>query len=283
MRRASEPDGLTFTRERQERIAQLLEDQGRARVIDLSRRFGVSAVTIRKDLGSLEAQGRLVRAHGGAISPASTRPENSFEIRERTRPAVKDRIGRMAATMVQDGESIALDASTTALAVARHLKRMEPRTQLTVITNGLRIASELAGTPGVTVVMPGGFVRGEALSLVGQLGDPVFEKVNLQKAFLGAAGFTLEAGLSDATEEEAQIKRSMTRSAREVIAIVDSSKWERVALATFCRFEAITQVITDELAPPAMVASLRARGIEVHEVAAGDADGHSGHQQGRLA
>jgi DeoR/GlpR family transcriptional regulator of sugar metabolism len=189
----------------------------------------------------------------------------------------------MAASMVQDGESIALDASTTALAVARHLKRMEPRTQLTVITNGLRIASELAGTPGVTVVMPGGFVRGEALSLVGQLGDPVFEKVNLQKAFLGAAGFTLEAGLSDATEEEAQIKRSMTRSAREVIAIVDSSKWERVALATFCRFEAITQVITDELAPPAMVASLRARGIEVHEVAAGDADGHSGHQQGRLA
>ena len=109
--------------------------------------------------------------------------------------------------MVVDGESIAFDASTTALAVARHLRRRGGWVHLTVITNGLRIAQELAGIPGITVAMPGGFVRWEALSVVGPLGDGLFRKVNVQKAFLGAAGFSLESGLSDATEEEAQIKR----------------------------------------------------------------------------
>ena len=83
--------------------------------------------------------------------------------------------------------------------------------------------------------MPGGFVRWEALSVVGQLGDGVFRKVNVQKAFLGAAGFRLDVGLSDATDEEAQIKRFMAEAAREVIGIVDSSKWGRAAFATFCR------------------------------------------------
>ena len=120
-----------------------------------------------------------------------------------------------------------MDASTTALSVARQLKARGGWSQLTVITNGLRIASELAGHPGITVLMLGGRVRWEALSVVGQLGDGLFSRINVQKAFLGAAGFTLESGLADATEEEAQIKRSMVAAAREVIAIVDHTKWER--------------------------------------------------------
>ena len=119
----------------------------------------------------------------------------------------KDAIGRAAAAMVVDGESIALDASTTALAMARHLKARGGWLHLTVITNGLRIAAELAGHPGITVAMPAGFVRWEALSLVGPLSEGLFDKVNIQRAFMGAAGFALEAGLTDATEEEAQIKR----------------------------------------------------------------------------
>jgi DeoR/GlpR family transcriptional regulator of sugar metabolism len=267
------PAGEVFTRERQQLIADLVSEQGRARVADLARQFGVSAVTIRKDLVALEAQGRLVRAHGGAISTdgvrqEGARAEGSFEVRERRQPIEKDRIGATAAGLVVDGESIAFDASTTALAVARHLKALGPWMHLTVITNGLRIASELAGTPGITVAMPGGFVRWEALSLVGQLGDGMFQKVNVQKAFLGAAGFTLESGLSDATEEEAQIKRFMTASAREVIAIVDSTKWERAAFATFCRTEQLTGAIVDEGAPEAMVAALRERGITVYDASA---------------
>jgi DeoR/GlpR family transcriptional regulator of sugar metabolism len=137
-----------------------------------------------------------------------------------------------------------------------------------VITNGLRIASELASSPGVTVAMPGGFVRWEALSLVGQLGDAVFRRVNVQKAFLGAAGFTLDSGLSDATEEEAQIKGLMASSAREVIGIVDSSKWGRAAFATFCRTDGITRVMCDDGAPAEMVSALRDRDLDVDLVPA---------------
>jgi DeoR/GlpR family transcriptional regulator of sugar metabolism len=116
------------------------------------------------------------------------------------------------------------------------------------------------------VVMPGGFVRREALSLVGPLGDGVFQKVNVQKAFLGAAGFSLDAGLSDATEEEAQIKRFMASAAREVIAIVDSSKWERAAFATFCRTDSLTAVVSDANVPSSMVDALRTGGVEVRLV-----------------
>ncbi len=261
-----EPGGEVFARERQQTIARLIEEHGRARVVDLAQQFGVSAVTIRKDLLVLETEGRVNRAHGGAIALESHHPESAFEVRERLNRDAKDIIGRAAAAMVVDGESIAFDASTTALAVARHLKARVGWAQLTVITNGLRIATELAGHPGITVVMPGGFVRREALSLVGQLGDGVFQKVNVQKAFLGAAGFSLEAGMSDATEEEAQIKRFMASAAREVIAIVDSSKWGRAAFATFCRTEDVTSVVSDDQVPDPMTEALRTMGVDVRLV-----------------
>lgn len=261
-----EPGGEVFARERQQTIARLIEEHGRARVADLAAQFGVSAVTIRKDLLTLEAEGRVSRAHGGAIAPERNLPESAFEVRERLNREAKELIGRAAAAMVVDGESIAFDASTTALAVARHLKARGGWAQLTVITNGLRIATELAGYPGITVAMPGGFVRREALSLVGQLGDAVFQRVNVQKAFLGAAGFSLDSGLSDATEEEAQIKRFMASAAREVIAIVDSSKWERAAFATFCRIEELAAVVSDSGVPGAMAAALRTGGVDVRLV-----------------
>jgi DeoR/GlpR family transcriptional regulator of sugar metabolism len=258
-----------FASERQERIARIVEEHGRARVTDLAEQFGVSGVTIRKDLLSLEEHGRLVRAHGGAIAPNRQQPESAFEVRERINRDAKDRIGALVAASVVDGESIAFDASTTALAVARHLNARGGWAHLTVLTNGLRIASELAGRHGVTVAMPGGFVRWEALSVVGGLGDDVFRKVNVQKAFLGAAGFTLENGLTDATEEEAQIKRFMAEAAREVIAIVDSSKWGRASFATFCKTSMLTAVVSDDGAPTDMVESLQSQHIEVRLTAVG--------------
>lgn len=255
--------GDVFARERQEHIARIVEERGRARVSDLAAQFGMSAVTIRKDLFVLESERRLVRTHGGAIAVHRSRPELSFEIRERLQADEKLRIGAAAAALVHDGESIVMDASTTALSVARHLKARAGWSQVTVITNGLRLASELAGHPGITVLMLGGRVRWEALSVVGQLGDGLFSRVNVQKAFLGAAGFTPESGLADATDEEAQIKRAMVAAAREVIAIVDHTKWERAAFATFCPTDQVSIVLTDEGAPDAMVQALIGRGVQV--------------------
>jgi DeoR/GlpR family transcriptional regulator of sugar metabolism len=263
---AGDIPGDVFARERQAHIARIVEEHGRARVSDLATRFGVSSVTIRKDLLVLEADGRVIRQHGGAIVPDRSRPELAFEIRERLQQDEKSRIGAVAAALVQDGESIVMDASTTALAVARRLRARGGWSQLTVITNGLRMASELAGSSGITVLMLGGRVRWEAMSVVGQLGDGLFSRINVQKAFVGAAGFTIDSGLSDATDEEAQIKRSMIAAAREVIAIVDSTKWERAAFATFCPIDKIDVVLTDERAPAPMLAGLRERGIDVRLV-----------------
>jgi DeoR/GlpR family transcriptional regulator of sugar metabolism len=262
---AGAPEGV-FARERQDEIARLIADNGRARVSDLSERFGVSAVTIRKD------QDRLVRTHGGAIAPRGAGPEPAFAIRERLQRDEKTRMGAAAAARVNDGESIALDASTSAMSIARHLKGSRTWHGLTVITNSIRVASELAGQQGVTVLMLGGRVRWEALSVVGPLGDAVFRRVNVQKAFVGAAGFTIEAGLSDAMEEEAQIKRSMVNAARDVYAVVDHTKWGRIASATFCRTDRLTGVFTDDEAPADMVAALRAMGTDVVEVGKGRAD-----------
>lgn len=255
-----------FASERQQEIALLVDANGRARVTELARRFGVSAVTIRKDLVILEGERRVVRTHGGAIAARGGRPELAFDIRERLQREEKSQMGAAAAAMVHDGESIVLDASTSALYIARHLKDVDVWHGLTVVTNSIRIASELAGHQGITVLLLGGRVRWEALSVVGPLGDGVFRRVNVQKAFLGAAGFTIEAGLSDAMEEEAQIKRSMVNAARDVYAVVDHTKWGRISSATFCRTDRLTGVFTDDGAPSDMVGTLRGMGIDVVEV-----------------
>lgn len=261
--------GDAFARERQDAIARLVVEVGRVRVSDLAPRFGVSTVTIRKDLATLEGEGRLIRTHGGALVADRDRPEAAFDLRERLQQEEKARIGIAAAALVHDGDSIVMDASTTGLAVARRIRQLDTWSQLTVITNGLRIATELAGTQGITVLMTGGRVRWQAMSVVGHLGGSLFEQINVQTAFVGAAGFAIDSGLSDATDEEAQIKRSMVAAARRVIAIVDHTKWQRVAFATFCRTDEIDAVLTDDQAPADMVRDLRERGIEVTLLAPG--------------
>lgn len=252
-----------YAPERREHILQLLAQDGSVSVAKLASRLNVSEVTVRKDLAWLEERKQLVRTHGGAIA-AGRRSELAFEVRQRLNRAEKEAIGAAATALVRDGESICLDASTTALEVARKLKN---HTELTIVTNGLRIAAEFAGRPGITVLMPGGRVRWEAFSLVGTWGEALFRHINIQRAFVGAVGFTLEESLTDVTDEEAQVKRAMVTAAREVIALIDHTKWGRVALATFCELDSITRVITDARAPRDMVAAVRDRGIRVDVIA----------------
>jgi DeoR/GlpR family transcriptional regulator of sugar metabolism len=261
----SEDTSAAFADERQAQIARLVEERGRARVTELADVFNVSSVTIRKDLDLLADMGRVIRTHGGAIAPRVRGQDLAYDVRDHMQQAEKAAIGALAATQIADGESILIDASTSGVYLARELMQRSAGQSLTIVTNSIRIATELATRPDISVLLMGGRVRGRSLSLVGQLGDAVLRRVNVQKAFVGAAGFTIEEGLTETTEEEAQIKRAMVAAVREVYALVDNSKWGRVASATFCRPEDLAGVFTDAGAPAEMVSGLAGLGIEVRQ------------------
>lgn len=252
-----------FTQERRQQIARLLEEQQRVSVPELSHLFSVSEVTIRKDLAWLETRKLAVRTHGGAVLAGPTTLEIGFDVRERLQAREKERIGAAAARYVQNGETIALDASTTALAMTRFLK---DKRELTVVTNGLRIGMELINAPGISLLIPGGMLRQESFSLVGKWGKSVLQQIHISKAFLGAKGFTFNEGLTDVHGEEVELKRALVEAAKEVIAIIDHSKWDQVAFATFCPLERLSLIITDTQAPAAMVEQARGKGIEVWTV-----------------
>jgi DeoR/GlpR family transcriptional regulator of sugar metabolism len=264
---AEEPQSnfTLFTYERRQHIAQLLEKQQRVTVPELSQFFSVSEVTIRKDLAWLESQKIAVRTHGGAILATANAgmPEMGFDVRRSLYHHEKDLIGATAARYVQDGETIYLDASTTVLAMAPFL---QSKRELTIVTNGLRIGQELVNSPGISVLIPGGMLRPESFSLVGTWGTSVLQQVHISKAFMGARGFTVEEGLTDVNKEEVELKRTVAQSAREVIALIDHSKWGQIALATFCQSQQINMVITDKKAPVAIVEQARDRKMEVVQV-----------------
>lgn len=259
----SRVDEMTlFSPERRQQIALLLEREQRVTVADLSRHFAVSEVTIRKDLAWLEGQGVALRTHGGAIAntAASGVSEMGFAVREQLRRAEKARIACAAARLVRDGETIALDASTTAFAMTPFLGS---KRELTVVTNGVRTGMELLQYPMLSVFLLGGMVRRETASLVGGWGRAILEQVNISKAFVGARGLTLSAGLTDINGDEVEMKRAIVQAAKEVIAVIDSSKWDQVTLATFCPLERLTRIITDTQAPSTLIQQARDLGIEV--------------------
>jgi DeoR/GlpR family transcriptional regulator of sugar metabolism len=251
-----------FTPERRKQIVRMLEEEQRVTVPELSQHFAVSEVTIRKDLAWLEAQGLVRRTHGGAILTAAGSPpsEMSVDVRERLKFEEKVRIGQAAASYVQDGETIALDASTTALTMALFLRSKH---DLTVVTNSVRTGLELLQAPTLSVLLLGGMLRRESHSVVGTWGRSILQQVNISKAFVGARGLTLHAGLTDVHVEEVELKRAIVESANEVIAVIDSSKWGQVTLATFCPLERLKLIITDTQAPAQLVKQVRKLGVEV--------------------
>jgi DeoR family transcriptional regulator of aga operon len=250
-----------FLEERLDQIGTLLHEQGRVSVTDLSERFGVSAVTIRNDLGILEQQGHLVRTHGGAMALPDLGTElPAFALRKELHLAQKEKIGQAAAALVRDGDSIALDASTTAWQIARHLK---DRRELTIVTNGLFVALEFLDSPSVTVVMPGGSLRTASASLVGDQGASILDRYHVQKGFFGAGGFTIEEGLTDTSQYEVELKQHMVRRSKQVIAVIDSSKWGQVTFSSLAAVDELDHVISDQAAPPDLVNNLRELGIRV--------------------
>ncbi len=257
-------DGWLAT-ERRTRALQMVQERGTVAVAELSGLFGVSDVTVRTDLAYLEKRGLVLRTHGGATLSERHQRELSFAAREQTNVELKRRIGLAAAELVANDNAIILDASTTALQVARALKQRQ-WTELTVVTNGIYTALELLGVPGVTAILTGGVVRETAISLTGPLGEELLHKVHATIGFFGSAGLTPDRGLMEANLHEAQLKSAMAAASERVVAVVDHTKLGQVALATFAPPERIALVITDSEADPERLAELRAAGLDVRVV-----------------
>jgi DeoR/GlpR family transcriptional regulator of sugar metabolism len=245
--------------ERRHAILSVLKEAGQLSVSDLSTRFDVSEVTIRMDLNALSQQNLLLRSRGGAVA-ISALPELSFDIRQQQYSDKKTRIGKAAAQMIKPGDTIALDASTTAMAIVPFIGQLP---QLTVVSNSLKIAMSLLRVPQVQVIIPGGYLRRESLSIVGQSQNDLIEDIHMRVGFFGAWGLTIEHGLTDINLEEVRTKKRLVNKCQRVVGVVDGRKWGQMAAATFANMDQVHSIITDDSAPTNLVTQAREMGVEV--------------------
>lgn len=243
-----------------QQVLQMLETRDSVHVLELSDLFSVSEVTVRSDLGELARQGLVARVRGGVRPLQRGQSELAFDLRLRLEASRKQAIARAAAALVDEGEAVALDSSTTAYYLALELRS---KRELVVVTNGLLIAAALADAPGITVLVTGGTLRLSAMSLVGDMGADVLRSTRINKGFLGARGLSLQRGLMDLNPDEVRIKQEMADACESVFGILDGTKWHRSALLSFVPTERVTGIVTDADAPPDEVKAWRAHGVEV--------------------
>src|SRR6476620_9471497 len=243
-------------------IVERLSEDGSVAVGELAGQLGVSAATVRRDLALMEEQRLLDRTHGGAVAHGVLY-ELPLRYRSARHQEQKARIARAAAARVPDGSAIGMTGGTTTTEVARALADRE---QLTVVTNSLSIASELAVRPNLKLVVTGGVARAESYELVGPLAESSLAGLNLDVVLVGVDGISARAGLTTHHEVEAHTNRALIDRASVVIVVTDSSKLGVVAFAQICELGRITEVITDEEAAPAAVRELTAEGIQVTTV-----------------
>lgn len=255
------PGGRLLVEERRRRTLELLDKQERATVEELVARFRVSAVTIRGDLDALADAGSLVRSHGGALKRLDQQ-DVPIAVKATLHHDEKVRIGRAAAQLIREDETIILDSGTTTVEIARQLRFLKLRS-LTVITNALNIAVELASLPQVRVIMIGGILRHVSCSTVGPQAEQMLRGLHADRLFLGVDGLDPEVGLSTPDVLEAQLNALMIKVSREVTAVADSSKFFRRTLSSIAGLHEVHRIITDDKVDPQLAEVLRARGLEV--------------------
>lgn len=254
--------------QRKEAILLALESAGKVTVNDLAARFGVSTVTVRKDLDQLEAGSLLRRVRGGAVA-VSTTDEGAFEVRLRDQVEAKRAVARAAAPVVEHGDVIAMDSSTTCFYLAHELL---DRRNLVVVTNGLRTAELFMTRSSAMVIMPGGTLRRSAGSMVGPIGHILSGRGKIDKGFFGVVGISTEHGLMDIAVEEAQTKAYLVAACQRVYAVFDSSKVGRFAVHSFAPVERIDGLFTDGGIDPMSVQAWRSLGVPVHTVPVTDVE-----------
>ena len=260
---AASPVQRRFGQARRRGIADYVRAQGSASVDELAGHFGVSTVTVRTDLDALARTGAIERTHGGALAPregdAAAIP---FALRAGQRHEEKARIARDAAAMIRDGDTVLLDSGTTTAELARVIRQL-PLSSITVISNAINVAAELADSAHVRVIMLGGVLQSLSQSLVGPQAEAALSRLRADLCFIGADGIDLEFGISTCDPLEAQLNRRMLDVAARTIALADASKLERRSLARIAPIAELDCILTDTSAPAETVARYRAAGIDV--------------------
>ena len=246
---------------RRQSLLDLLRKQPGLRVPEIAKALSVSEGTIRNDFNALEAEGRLKRVHGGAVLKEQNRfQNNSFVRRYNQNVAAKLAIAREAALLVEDGDSIFLDASSTCYYLARALSE---QAKLRVMTNGFEVARELAQNASNSVILVGGVVNNDSSSVTGLLSEQIIAEMHIKKAFFSCSGFSVERGMTEVHFEEAQIKRKAIESSEQVFALIDSSKFGKEDLTPFARPDQITRLITDSSLTPEWATKLKKAAIDL--------------------
>ena len=250
------------TSERRRQITTMIKSRGSVQVAALSDMFGVSMQTIRKDLHYLEVHGIAARAYGGAISAEVVNAsEPPIETKRVSHTEEKERIGKLAAAMVEPGDSIMLDSGTTALQIARFLPDDE---DITVVTNDFNVLAALTQKRNIKIVMLGGEFRRKNMAFYGAQTVAALDDLLLDKLFLGVDGFDADRGITTHHEPEAQLNRKMVEAARRVIAVTDSSKFGKVCLHRIIDISEIDDLVTDADAPDYIQRAAETLGFQLH-------------------
>ena len=244
---------------RLEELRGILGQDRVVRVEELTGQLGVSAATIRRDLGELEKLGEVRRVYGGAVSTGGRLDEPLFDDKTSVAAAEKRRIAETAAKYIKPNDTIYLDGGSTVLELARLLK---DRSNITIVTNSLRAAVELAGR-GPRLILVGGELRRLAQTTVGPLTRFMLQELHVDKAFMGTIGLTLEEGLTTTDPTEAYTKELVMEHAREIILLADSSKAHKISFTRAGRLEKVRVLITDHLMDRKLSKQLRKQGMEV--------------------
>lgn len=244
-------------------ILKKINEEGKVSVTELANELNVSEMTIRRDLIELEAEHLLKRVYGGAISATGRSYEPPFMIRSESEVEAKVKIGKFAASLVENGDSLAIDIGSTTYEIAKNLT---VKKNLTIITTGLYIANLFLNKPDIRTILPGGIIRHGEGSLTGQLTAQAFEGLFVDKLFLAMGGISSQAGCTEYNWEDCMVKQSMIKSAKEVIAVADATKFEVIAFAKICPLSSIKRLITNKIPPNGLFQALKNERIQIDVV-----------------
>ncbi len=256
----SETNKGVSTIDRRVFILQKLGQYGQVDIVTLSKELGVTEVTIRNDLARLEEKKMLIRARGGAIKVEGVGLDSHLSDKNKQHLDEKKRIGEVAAGLIENGDTIILDSGTTTIEITKHLSKLS---DLTIITNALNVANQLVDLENINVIIPGGFLRKNSMSLIGATAEDSFKNYFCDKLFLAVDGFSTTHGLSTPNVEEAHLNRIMIDISKKVIVVADSSKFYKRSFALIAPVSKVDTVVTDAGILPEDQKKLENAGVEV--------------------